>query len=166
MSITEYVNRMRTLGDEMAAAGTPIDDKELVSYILAGLDLEYNLVVSAVVSRVEPILVTELYGQLLSLNCVKPFFKDRTKACSHLWPTLPRVDAAASIVTEETSMVGALEGTLVGAPVRATPAANVQHVKFVKKKGIQRSNVGTTLMKATTPTRRLYLLPLMHTTWT
>jgi hypothetical protein len=66
MSITEYVNRMRTLGDEMAAAGTPIDDKELVSYILAGLDLEYNLVVSAVVSRVEPILVTELYGQLLS----------------------------------------------------------------------------------------------------
>jgi hypothetical protein len=66
MSIAEYVNRMRTLGDEMAAAGTPIDDKELVSYILAGLDLEYNLVVSAVVSRVEPILVTELYGQLLS----------------------------------------------------------------------------------------------------
>jgi hypothetical protein len=66
MSITEYVNRMRTLGDEMAAAGTSIDDKELVSYILAGLDLEYNLVVSAVVSRVEPILVTELYGQLLS----------------------------------------------------------------------------------------------------
>jgi hypothetical protein len=40
----------------------------LMTYILAGLDPEYNSVVSAVVTRVEPISVHELYGQLLSLE--------------------------------------------------------------------------------------------------
>jgi hypothetical protein len=63
-----YVNKMCALGDEMASAGKPLDDEELVSYILAGLDIEYNSVVSATVARVEPITVNELYGQLLSFK--------------------------------------------------------------------------------------------------
>jgi hypothetical protein len=40
----------------------------MVSYILVGLDIEYNPVVSAAVARVEPISVNELYGQLLSFE--------------------------------------------------------------------------------------------------
>jgi hypothetical protein len=39
MTITEYVNKMRALGDEMSAAGKPLDYEEMVSYILAGLDM-------------------------------------------------------------------------------------------------------------------------------
>jgi hypothetical protein len=62
MSVTEYVTKIRALGDEMASAGKSLDDEELVSYILAGLDAEYNSVVSTVVARVEPITVSELYG--------------------------------------------------------------------------------------------------------
>jgi hypothetical protein len=47
MSITEFITKMSALGDEMATAGKPLDDEEMVSYILTGLDIEYNLVVSA-----------------------------------------------------------------------------------------------------------------------
>jgi hypothetical protein len=60
MSFTEYVNRMRVLGDEMASTGKPLDDEEMVSYILAGPNIEYNQVVSAVLACIELISVNEL----------------------------------------------------------------------------------------------------------
>ena len=52
---------MKGLADEMASASRRFEDEELVSYILPGLDLDFNPVVSAMASRVEPILVGELY---------------------------------------------------------------------------------------------------------
>ena len=68
MTIAEYVAKMKELGDEMASVGKPIDDEELVGYILTGLDMEYSSIVSAVLARVEPISVNELYAQLLSFE--------------------------------------------------------------------------------------------------
>lgn len=41
-----------------------MDDEELVTYILAGLDFDYNSVVSSVANRAEPISVSELHAQL------------------------------------------------------------------------------------------------------
>jgi hypothetical protein len=67
-SMAEYFAKMRALGDEMNAAGRKLEDEELVEYILAGLDFEYNPVVSAVVARVEPISISELYTQVLSFE--------------------------------------------------------------------------------------------------
>jgi len=52
----------------MAAAGKTLDDEDLVSYIITDLDIEYNPVVSAVLARVEPITLTDLYTQLLSFE--------------------------------------------------------------------------------------------------
>ena len=60
-SITEYVGKMRTLGDEMAAADRPIEDDELVEYILTGLDMEYNPVVTSLLSRKDYVSVNEAY---------------------------------------------------------------------------------------------------------
>jgi hypothetical protein len=51
-SVAEYYGKMKTLADEMAFAGKKLEDEELVTYILAGLDIEFNLVVSAVAARV------------------------------------------------------------------------------------------------------------------
>jgi hypothetical protein len=65
-SIIEYVSKARTLADEMAITGKKIDDEELISYILAGLDYEYNSVVSALVARPDAISIGEVYSQLLS----------------------------------------------------------------------------------------------------
>jgi histone deacetylase 1/2 len=64
MTVDEYVGKMRSLADEMASAGKPIDDEELVSHICTGLDIEFNLVVSAILVHVEPISMTELATQL------------------------------------------------------------------------------------------------------
>jgi hypothetical protein len=67
MSISEYLAKMKSFEDDMASVGKPLEE-ELVSYILVRLDFDYNLVVSAIVARVEPIGVEELYSQLLSFE--------------------------------------------------------------------------------------------------
>ena len=66
--MTEYVNKMRSLGDEMAAAGRPLDEEELVEYVLANLDYDYNGTVSAIVGRSTPISIAKAYSQLVAFE--------------------------------------------------------------------------------------------------
>ena len=62
-SISEYFTKMKTLADDMASAGKRLDDEEIASYILAGLDVEYNPVVSAVGrGRSQSLLVSCLHS--------------------------------------------------------------------------------------------------------
>ena len=68
MSIIEYYSKMKALGDEMAAAGKPLDNEEMVAYIINGLDAEFNPITSALITRVEPITMSELFSQLLSFE--------------------------------------------------------------------------------------------------
>ena len=66
--VAQYYGKMKGLIDEMAAAGKPLDNEELVMYICNGLDTEYNSLVSALVTRLEHIAPSELYSQLLSFE--------------------------------------------------------------------------------------------------
>jgi hypothetical protein len=66
--MTEYFNKMRSLGEEMAAAGRRLEDDELVEYILIGLDFDYNPIVSSVLSRSDSMPLSELYAQLLAFE--------------------------------------------------------------------------------------------------
>lgn len=50
MSVTEYTSKMKSLADDLACAGKPIDEEELVRYILTGLDEDYNPVLTAVLA--------------------------------------------------------------------------------------------------------------------
>jgi hypothetical protein len=68
LSIFYYCAKMSQFAYELAASGTPLHDDELISYLLAGLDEEYNVVLTSVVARVDPIAPTELYIQLLSFE--------------------------------------------------------------------------------------------------
>jgi hypothetical protein len=68
MSISEYIAKIKPFVDEMAPARKGLEDEELVSYILAGLDFDYNPIVSAIVAHVEPISVGELYSRLLNFE--------------------------------------------------------------------------------------------------
>lgn len=52
----------------MASTGRKFEDEELISYILMGLDQEYDPVVTLVAARVEPITVNKLYAQLVSFE--------------------------------------------------------------------------------------------------
>jgi hypothetical protein len=54
--------------DELMASATALHDDELVAYLLAGLDEEYNARFTLVVARANPIAPTELYAQLLSFE--------------------------------------------------------------------------------------------------
>jgi hypothetical protein len=60
-TILEYFTKMKALADEMASVGRKLEDDELVSYILTGLDLYYDGVAFAVAARVEPISIEELF---------------------------------------------------------------------------------------------------------
>jgi hypothetical protein len=54
--------------NEMTAAGRPLDNEELIEYIITSLDEEYTPLVSALCARAEPISLSEFYLQLLSFE--------------------------------------------------------------------------------------------------
>lgn len=61
-----YFSKMRGWADEMAVAGKPLEDDDVVAYILSGLNAEYNLMIEQVTSTVDPIRLSELYAKMLS----------------------------------------------------------------------------------------------------
>jgi hypothetical protein len=63
-SITEYVSKMHVLGDELATAGKPINDDELILYIFASLDYEYNSVATTLLAK-EVLTIDDDYSQPL-----------------------------------------------------------------------------------------------------
>lgn len=67
-SVAEFFVKMKGLADDMASAGRRLEDEELVTFILTGLGEEFEPIVSAVSSRVEPISVNELYAQLAAFE--------------------------------------------------------------------------------------------------
>ena len=54
--------------DELAEAAKPLEEDEIVSFIVAGLDLDYNSVVSALDARTEPVTVDLLYSQICNFD--------------------------------------------------------------------------------------------------
>ena len=68
LSVSDYYAKMSSYADDLAASGSPLRDDELVAYLLAGLDEEYNPIFTAVVARVDPVTPDELYSQLLSFE--------------------------------------------------------------------------------------------------
>jgi hypothetical protein len=67
-SVAEYYSKMSGYIDELATSRHTLGDEEFVSYLLAGLSEDFDSIMSAVVARVEPITLAELYSQLLSLE--------------------------------------------------------------------------------------------------
>ena len=64
-----YFGQIKSLADEMAIAGKPLDTEDIVSYVLAGLDDEYNGFVAAITALIkaqQSISLGDLYSQFLS----------------------------------------------------------------------------------------------------
>jgi hypothetical protein len=77
---TDYFSNMVQLGDEMAAARKVLDQDEMVSYLLAGLDMEYNSLVSAMAARVEPVMLEDVYSQLMTFETRLRLLRDEDAA--------------------------------------------------------------------------------------
>lgn len=67
-TVDEYFAQMKALADEMASVEKKLDKEEIASYILAGLDIDFNPLVSAIAVRVEPLSLGELYTQMISFE--------------------------------------------------------------------------------------------------
>jgi hypothetical protein len=68
MSATEYLAKMQGLGNDIAAAGKPVDDEDLVQYILAEIDEDYDFVVNYVLAHPQSITMNELSAQMLAFE--------------------------------------------------------------------------------------------------
>lgn len=66
MSITQYLQKAKSLADELAAAGRPISPAEFNAIIYRNIGIDFHPIVSALNLRAEPISFSELYSQLLS----------------------------------------------------------------------------------------------------
>ncbi|SPT17674.1 unnamed protein product [Triticum aestivum] len=68
MSSSAYMAKMKSLGDELAAAGRPVSDPEMVDYILAGLDRDYDSVVAAIGAVKNSITADDLFAQISAFD--------------------------------------------------------------------------------------------------
>jgi hypothetical protein len=64
--MVNYFAKMKEYADEMRAAGKQLEDDVIVSYILTGLDAEYNGMVENVSSRTDLISLSNLFAQLFA----------------------------------------------------------------------------------------------------
>uniref|UniRef100_A0A2N9FDU4 Reverse transcriptase Ty1/copia-type domain-containing protein n=1 Tax=Fagus sylvatica TaxID=28930 RepID=A0A2N9FDU4_FAGSY len=64
--IADYFHRFTNLADTLAAIDHPLNDIEMISFLLAGLGSDYDSFVTSVNTRVEPLSLEDLYGHLLA----------------------------------------------------------------------------------------------------
>lgn len=65
-SISDYYRKLKHLSDTMCAAGIPLTCTEFISYLLAGLNSDYDAFVTFVTTHIEPMSPKALYGLLLT----------------------------------------------------------------------------------------------------
>ena len=65
-TVSVYFRRAKILADTMATAGRPLPPEDFVPYLLAGLGLEYDGLVTSVTSRITPISSSEILSHLLA----------------------------------------------------------------------------------------------------
>ncbi|KAK1684491.1 hypothetical protein QYE76_045339 [Lolium multiflorum] len=69
MTTAAFFTKMKGFADELAAAGRPIDDDELVEYLLAGLDDTYTPLFAAIgVNGGDDLTVSKLYAQVCAYD--------------------------------------------------------------------------------------------------
>jgi hypothetical protein len=60
--VSAYFNRVKNLSDTMASIGKPLEEEEIISYLLAGLDSDYNALIEVVTARTMPMPLRDLYA--------------------------------------------------------------------------------------------------------
>jgi gag-polypeptide of LTR copia-type len=66
LSCADFVQKMRSIADELSFIGSPVSDDDLVLQILRGLGSEFNSFVVAANTRSEPLRLPELQAMLLT----------------------------------------------------------------------------------------------------
>jgi hypothetical protein len=113
LSITDYFNKMTGLADTLASIGQPLRSEDFTTYILNGLDEDYDNLVENINGRDTPLQPHELYSRLLGRE-------QRVKA-RHASPSFSSANAAACGKPQKPSPTS-------GKPVGICPQIN--HMKL------------------------------------
>lgn len=76
MTALVYFNKMNAIADKLASPGKKVEDDEIISFILTGLDGEYNPIVTSVMGRTDQILLSELYAQVMAYESRLEMLRD------------------------------------------------------------------------------------------
>ena len=71
LSVADYYNKVKNLADTLSVIGQPLQEEEIISYMLAKLDYEYDALVTSISTRTNPIFLTNLYTHMLSYEILK-----------------------------------------------------------------------------------------------
>lgn len=68
MTASEYFDRVKGYADTLAASGSPLQDDEIISYLLSGLNEDYDSLVTSITIRPSPMTLSEVYNHLISFE--------------------------------------------------------------------------------------------------
>lgn len=68
MSVTDYLDKMKSIADALEAIAQPVIEYDLRNKILNGLGPEYDSFHTSIANRETPISFEELFGQLLTFE--------------------------------------------------------------------------------------------------
>jgi hypothetical protein len=105
---------MTHYADELTVSGAPLRDDELVAYLLADFDEDYNDVFTVVIARVDPISSSDLYAQLLSFE--ELISKPTSLLAPHCRPWSPIVVVVSLDTTPVARIGGAARVVVMAAP--------------------------------------------------
>jgi hypothetical protein len=66
LSTDDYFRKIKSLASEMAAIDAPLRDDEVVAYLLASLDVDYDSFVTSMTTKSEALTLDVVYGDLMS----------------------------------------------------------------------------------------------------
>ena len=66
LSMTDYLQKIKSLTDSLAAAAQPIPEPDLILHILGGLSFEYESFVTSVTTRSDDLSLEDLNAMLLN----------------------------------------------------------------------------------------------------
>lgn len=67
-SALEYFNKVKALTDTLSVVSYTLRENEIISYLLTGLDRDYDSLVTSVTTRSNPMTLSEVYTHLLSFE--------------------------------------------------------------------------------------------------
>lgn len=65
LTAATYFAKVKALAAEMAAAGAPLGDEDIISYLLAGLATDYDAFVTSITTRSDRLSLDEVYSHLM-----------------------------------------------------------------------------------------------------
>jgi hypothetical protein len=67
-SVVDYFQKAQHMSHNLAAIGEPLNDSELISYVLAGLTAKYDSLETFITTCIDPISLEDLYGNMLTFE--------------------------------------------------------------------------------------------------